>query len=366
MADRQNPFTPSFGSIPPVFAGRKYVIKEILSGLQSGPGNPNRASLLVGARGSGKTALLAKVAKEAGQYGWVSVRITAVSGMLEDILIQSRRNGDAFLTKEARSHLTSIGVAGLSAGRQLTEKPLTNWRAQMEDLVDELAQHSVGLFITVDEIKNTDDMRILAATFQHFVSEEKKVALLMAGLPQNVSSLLSDETVSFLRRSVQHQLGPIHEPHEVREVIRKTIELSGRSIDEVALKEAALATGGFPFLIQLVGYHIWRQNPLADTIEKRDVKEGVLYAQEDMEGRILRLTVRELSDGDLQFLLAMLEDENESQIADIAKRLEVSSSHAGQYRLRLIEQGIIGGRGRGKVGFDLPMLKDYLRRTYLN
>jgi hypothetical protein len=31
-----------------------------------------------------------------------------------------------------------------------------------------------------------------------------------------------------------------------------------------------------------------------------------------------------------------------------------------QYRRRLIEAGVIGARGRGVVGFDLPFFRDYL------
>lgn len=53
-------------------------------------------------------------------------------------------------------------------------------------------------------------------------------------------------------------------------------------------------------------------------------------------------------------------DEGESKIADVAQRMGVKSNYASQYRARLIEQGIIGERGRGRVGFDLPYFKEYL------
>jgi len=364
MDDKINPFTPTFGKVPPLFAGRKYIIKDVLEGLQAGPGNPNRASLFVGARGSGKTALLVKIANEASQRGWISARVTAVPGMLEDILERTYAAGNSFLAEGAESKITGLSVAGFGVTREVKSKPLGNWRTQMNAVLDVLERHSIGLLITVDEVKNTDEMRLLAATFQHLVSEEREVVLLMAGLPQNASALLSDESVSFLRRAASHQLGAIHEPYEVRETIQKTIELSGRTIDETALEEATIATGGFPFLIQLVGYHIWRQSPSKNMISESDVTKGIRYAQEDMENRILKLTVSELSDRDVQFLLAMLQDDEISQLSAIAERLGVSLTYAGQYRLRLIEQGIIGARGRGKLGFDLPMLKDYLKRTH--
>jgi len=51
----------------------------------------------------------------------------------------------------------------------------------------------------------------------------------------------------------------------------------------------------------------------------------------------------------------------DNKVADIAARMEVSPKYAGEYRRRLIEQGIIGERGHGKVGFEIPMIRLYLQ-----
>lgn len=76
--------------------------------------------------------------------------------------------------------------------------------------------------------------------------------------------------------------------------------------------------------------------------------------------RVLDATYRELSEGDLRFLTAMLEDEGASRVSDIAHRLGVSSGYAAQYKRRLLEQGVIGERGRGIVDFDIPFFREYL------
>ena len=62
-----NPFTPTFGIVPPYLAGREVFLLEMQRALQDGPGNPNLSTLLIGPRGSGKTALLSCVAEEALQ-----------------------------------------------------------------------------------------------------------------------------------------------------------------------------------------------------------------------------------------------------------------------------------------------------------
>lgn len=85
-----------------------------------------------------------------------------------------------------------------------------NWRSRMNALFKGFDQYGIGLLITVDEVSaSLDEMISFAATYQLFVREGKRVGLLMAGLPHQVSALLRNQTVSFLRRSVQVQRGVV-------------------------------------------------------------------------------------------------------------------------------------------------------------
>jgi hypothetical protein len=227
-------------------------------------------------------------------------------------------------------------------------------------LLDELADLSVGLVITVDEVDiSVDELRELVSTFQFFVGERREVALVLAGLPKKVMGLVTDGSISFLRRATHRHLGLLH-PHEARESFKRTVESSGRSIDEIALATATEASGGYPYLIQLIGYHMWRQNPSRKSVTEDDVHEGVKFARAEME-RVFEAILSEISEQDIGFLTAMTFDEHDSSISDIAQRLGVSMTYAGQYRLRLIGQGLIGARRRGMIGFELPMFKEYLR-----
>ena len=51
-----------------------------------------------------------------------------------------------------------------------------------------------------------------------------------------------------------------------------------------------------------------------------------------------------------------------SSISNVAERMGVSSNYASKYRARLIEQGVIGGRGRGRIGFDMPFFREYVEK----
>lgn len=101
-----NPFTPTFGCVPPELAGRDTLITDILEGLDNAPGDPNRATIFVGARGTGKTVLLTAVAERAEMRGWVSVNVTDRYGMLSEIIVQLRQKASHLLTPETYSWLS--------------------------------------------------------------------------------------------------------------------------------------------------------------------------------------------------------------------------------------------------------------------
>ena len=76
----------------------------------------------------------------------------------------------------------------------------------------------------------------IASVYQLLLREKRKIELLMAGLPSEVSTLLNDRSVSFLRRASQYELGRV-EDYEIEDAFCKTIEDSGKKIDEEALQK---------------------------------------------------------------------------------------------------------------------------------
>lgn len=357
----KNPFTPSFGHVPPVMAGRERLIRTMLQALENGPGDPNLSTILVGARGTGKTALLTRLSEEAENVGWISANVSALPGMLDDILVRAQRASAHIIDAAEGARLKSVNIAPLGGiAWEPGGKPAENWRSKLETLIMLLEEQGTGLLITVDEVKsNLDEMVQLAAVYQHFVREQRRVALVMAGLPSMVSELVSNESISFLRRARRHHFGRIPNV-EIGEALGLTIRQAGRTIDPKALDLAIDAIDGFPYMMQLVGYEAWLQNPDAKEISYEDVRLGAALADREMQDHVLDATLRDLSRKDVEFLMAMAEDEGDSRLADIAARMNVKSNYASQYKRRLIEQGVIGERGRGEVGFDIPGFREFL------
>ena len=60
------------------------------------------------------------------------------------------------------------------------------------------------------------------------------------------------------------------------------------------------------------------------------------------------------------FTPSLLFDSGPSRVSEIAMRMGVASNYASQYKRRLLEDGVIGERGRGLVGFDIPAFREFL------
>lgn len=362
---KTNPFTPAFGKVPAYLAGREQIISEMISAFDYAGGNPNLCSVFVGARGTGKTALLSYLGSEAEQFGWIVADVTASKDMLEDILQRVCESGAHLLAREGSRKLSGIEIApigGLSWDNVVQRTP--NWRTSMNKIFEQLSETDTGIVITVDEIDPAlDQMVELVTTYQHFVREDKKVALLMAGLPYNVSKLLSGKSTSFLRRAVRHDLGLIPR-YEVEEAFKLTVEKGGRTIGEKALVSATQAIGGFPYMFQLVGYRSWNAAGEFGVIEEKDVMQGWKLAQEELRARVYDETLAELSPADIAFVRAMAADGESSMRKAVLKRLGKSSGHVSTYKRRLLEAGVIDEPSQGVFTFALPGFGAYVRESF--
>ncbi len=357
---KMNPFTPTFGRVPFALAGRNELIDDVMYGLANQPGDPNRATIFIGPRGSGKTVLLSTIAQNAAEQGWISVYAVAAEGMFDKVLRELRQRTEHILEKASDYDITSVQVGSISVGREMhrAEEPI--W-FQVKRLVEELNRRNIPVLFTVDEIDpGCKDLIEFIAEYQTYVMEEKDVALLMAGLPSKVSDLLLDEHVSFIRRSFQRTLGPIDDA-DVREALRTTIEAGGKSIDEDALEIAVEATGGFAFAIQLVGYGLWRCAGQRERITMVDAERAIKNLTHDMEHMVVIPTLREISPREIDFLHAMAQDEGPSSMGEIAHRMSIGMSNASNLRRRLIDRGIISGPRVGMVMFEMPLIRNFLR-----
>ena len=365
---KRSPFRPSFGTNPPLIAGRDAIVAEIGDALDAGPGTPGRAALFTGNRGIGKTVMLNEAEAQARERSWLVVSETATRGLLDRLTTDALPELAAQLQQGPTRRRRVSGVTlpanlgGIEFDLPQAEGP-GGLRAQVNALTEVLEPHGTGLLITVDEVhsrRGRDDVAQLCAVVQHAFREERPVAFAAAGLPAAVQDLLTSDVSTFLRRARRFVLEPLSEVAS-EEALRVPVVEAGRRIGAAALRAAAAATYGYPFLIQLVGDQMWRQEPSSRDITAAHVEAGIDAARREVGYSVHEPALNDLSDKDRAFVKAMAQDARESSIAEIEERLGRDHGYVSRYRSRLIVAGIIEPTRRGYVDFTIPYMRDFVR-----
>lgn len=364
-----NPFKPTAGATPPVLVGRESILEEFQESIEDGPGAPGLLQLISGARGIGKTVMLTELGDVALSNGWVLIHETAGPDMLDRIRRQAR---------SARKELGSPGrtpgstswklkMPLLEIGRKTENDSahgIPTWFEEIEALFEVLEPHQTGICITVDEIHSLSPQPLheLATQMQMFIRRDRPVALIMAGLPGAIDELLAgrDKPTTFLRRAERPEMRDVSVT-EVARAFQQTIAEAGRAIEDDLAQLCAEATGGYPFMIQLVGYHVWRQGRTGE-VRPEHVRAGIGAAQVRIGNLVHAPALKDLSGVDRSFLVHMAADEGSSRVSDIGTRMKRDANYVNHYRGRLIAAGMIYSSGFGLVDFEMPFMREYLRQ----
>lgn len=359
----QNPFKPTAGATPPDLIGRAGMLDEFEYGLRQGSGAPGLLTIITGARGIGKTVMLSAAEEIARNHGWAVISRTANPGFLakigDDMLRLLDELGDGPPTRK----ITAFSAAGFGLTTQLPQERVPDWRRTGEELLRLLQAKGTGLVITVDEIHAVDRAEIsqLASDVQHFIRQGLPIGLIFAGLPSAVSDLLNEGVATFLRRADRINL---HEAAitEVTESYQELFTRGGIEVSPTLIREAAEATEGYPFLIQLVGYYLWMEaDKAAWTLNQDNVQMAITAAQRRNTLVVVESALSDISAKDRAFLDAMAGQDGPSTAAQIGTAIGSKPNVVSKYRNRLIAAGLIESAGYGKVDFAIPGLRQYLR-----
>lgn len=248
MKRTPNPFKPTAGKNPPELIGRSDVLLEFEEALQNGPGAPGCLMRISGIRGMGKTVMLNELGALASQAGWIVLDETA-SGPF------TQRMSDRLSGTDWSHAVVEPEVLGVKIGSLQVDKPNTS----LQDILLRFSQ-GPGLLITLDEVQDAslEETKALAIAIQHVIRKDGNIAFVFAGLPSMVEGVVNSESLTFLRRAVPFTLGPL-ETYQIFDSLGDTFRSAGMGVDDPVVDCLARATGGYPFMVQLVGYHTWQQ-----------------------------------------------------------------------------------------------------------
>ena len=362
-----NPFIPTFGVSPSVFAGRSAVVENFGRGLEGGVGDPRRALLLSGPRGIGKTVTLNELEDEAKRRGWVVLRGQPHS-LVQPLVDTAIPHALSTLGQrpEGRRRITGVNIAGIGGVRSEIDdghEPVPSLITGLNSLADEVGASS-GILITIDEVQSapSDQLWELTAAVQDLMRDNRNIAFAAAGLPEGVASLLQHPGTTFLRRAQHSNLGPMT-PEQTAEVLAKTAEAGGAKFEREALRQAVAMSRGYPFLIQLIGFHLYERAGTGGTISAHDVdavREDVLDTLSQLVHAPALSTVPPRQE---EFLLAMARVQDglaAVPTAEIARELGAAPQSLTMARQALLNRELVYSPKHGYLNFTIPHMGQHL------
>lgn len=367
-AETPNPFRPTFGASPRFWAGRTVILEGFAEALDSPVGHPDRAMLISGTRGIGKTVLLTELEDIAEARGWISVRAIGSTSMAEHLINTAIPAQIAKLNPQAETRLKSLGVAGL--GRVETELDPRYGQLQpvptVETRIRQLLEYTSGsgVFIAIDEVQDapSEDLAAVAQAFQNLIKDELPVALAFAGLTVGTRDLLDLPGTTFLRRASAYELGPLTADDTVN-LLAATADGSGIHFGDAAARRAATASFGFPYLVQLIGALAWRvtKDQVEEEVAKETIDAILKEAIDTFGSQVHRPALRHVTDLQREFLRSMARLGGEKQsISEIAGLLKKTTTGISRIRAALIKQELIEPSSHGYVRFTQPYMAEHL------
>lgn len=274
-----NPFNPSWGTRPPVLAGREALLEAVFEGLSDGPGWDTFHHVLYGARGVGKTVLLAEIADHVSERGWAVMRYSGSheqspgAALMEAAPRLQRALGGRRLRIEAEVEVTPpIPGRPVSASVRAGASDEAAFIPVLRRLGERAAKRKVGVLFVVDELQRTrpTDLGLLGDTVQLLERNEGlPVSLALAGLYTTPAHLSA--ACTFLERQDKTEVGALS-ADATRLAFLEPFSRAGMRVEEPALDALVAASAGYPFAIQLYGKHAWAM--AADGVVSTEVVEA--------------------------------------------------------------------------------------------
>lgn len=339
----QNPFTLSFGRKPEQYIARLVQTEEIVQDfLQDRPAS--QVYMITGVRGSGKTVLMTGIAQEFEKKpDWITVELNPnldlQKGLAASLYSQP---GMAVFFAQAKIDLSFLGI-GISIEKGDAIYDYDTALARMMEVIKRMGRR---VLICIDEVSDTEQMRVFASTFQILIRKEYPVHLLVTGLYENIYDLQNEKNLTFLYRAPKIRLEPLNFT-AIRAVYQKALEIPA----EKAGKMASLVRG-YPYAFQLLGYLCW-QNPGSSLDDLMPLFDQ--YLEEYVYSKIWS----ELSGKDRAVLLALAETDD-GLVGKIRECVGMKSNDFSVYRERLIRKGVVISPERGRLTFSLPRFGEFV------
>jgi hypothetical protein len=373
----ENPYRPGFNEPPKELAGRETVLEDLREAIEVAAldGRTPRPTLLAGARGVGKTVLLAEAAAIAGsRFGWprVHVEMRPETSFTPDLIDATRRATELLEqppTKRAlraESVTVRAGVPGVGGEvrfartANVQDDPTPTLRPALTGLAALATRLGSGVVITLDEahLAARRELAALAALLQEGTGERWPVVVVLAGLPLMRAP---EHSVTYLERGAWHELGMLSREDTMR-ALRRPAEAAGRPMDEDAASILAEASGGYPFAVQLYGHYAWRASTDHERIDMAAADAALPRAHAELERGLYAARWTSASPSQKRYLAALAtvaDTAGPATARAVADELGRTPKQLSTVRDDLIKQGTLTVEG-DELRFTIPGMSAFV------
>lgn len=202
-----NPFTLSFGKRPVQYISRIAQTQQIIDNFRAEVPS-NQIFMITGVKGSGKTVMMTSIAAEMRKdKDWIVLELNPTRDILQSLaakIYSLPEMHDRFIKAKLDFSAFGLGVSIEDA------PPVTDIENVIEHMLDQIKKAGKKLFITIDEVVNSEYIRVFASSFQIFLRQDYPIFLLMTGLYENIYELQNQKSLTFLYRAPKVILEPLN------------------------------------------------------------------------------------------------------------------------------------------------------------
>jgi rhodanese-related sulfurtransferase len=382
-----NPFTPMTGIEPSVFGGRILELKFFEERIQRALTNYCEHFLVLGNWGIGKSTLFKEYKRSCQDNGYLASVVpleafqpgtklieaarSIVEGMLRDLPFGIQK------FKKLTEFFDSVGIdvlgTGLNFSRDTSKKELSP-QAFLHDtflhLWQDVKSKTDVFVLLLDDLDNFSGVSEIVMTLKQTLSMDtlRKTRILVgiSSTPGNwlsITSMAKHHPLSryFLSRI---ELSPLSES-EFSDTIAKSLRRTGVSIEPNVVTKVYEYTGGHPFEMQVLCYHLF-SNHLGRTITLDVWDKALLGAINDLGRAVFDNWYAQASGEEAKVLRLVAEggcDMSAREVQGAAKKnkVKVSRANVAKYLRRLAEKGLLTKSARGLFSISDPMFRMYVK-----
>lgn len=350
MNSSEPPYNPGYGIDPPVLAGREDLLAETMRALETGPRHAYFGRGIVGDRGVGKTVLLNELERRVDrELGW-------------SIVTHQATPGSTFVQPLVERLMESVGSTGKKS--EAIAEPAIALERILRSVGTFAREHNSGVLITIDEaqvIKKTPDLAALGASLQLVVKRSQlPVSVILAGLPSLRQSFRGVGT--FLERLDVVGLAYLSAEATYRALAQPAAD-EGVTFDADAIDFLTEESDGYPYLVQLLGFHTWKAAPDGRRISLAAARDGAARATEKMDATF-QARWDALSDLERRYVAAVANGGiGRASSADVHAALGRKAGQLSTTRQALIsDHGLVRSAGRGELEVSLPRFAPWVAK----